>query len=71
MGVSVSLCINMASISANGVDLLPSPSVGSESVLWQNDWLDLDALWDGEWGRSRDGCIRWERASKGNGQFWR
>jgi len=21
--------------------------------------VDLDAIWDGEWGRSRDGCIRW------------
>jgi len=21
--------------------------------------LDPDTLWDGEWGRSRDGCIRW------------
>jgi len=22
-------------------------------------WLYLDAIWDGEWGRSRGGCIRW------------
>jgi len=22
--------------------------------------LDLDAVWIGEWGRSRDGCIRWD-----------
>jgi len=21
--------------------------------------LDPDAVWSGEWGRSRDGCIRW------------
>jgi len=21
--------------------------------------VDSDAVWDGEWGRSRDGCIRW------------
>ena len=21
--------------------------------------MDLDAVWDGEWGRSRDGCIIW------------
>jgi len=21
--------------------------------------LDPDAVWDGEWGRSNDGCIRW------------
>jgi len=29
-----------------------------ESVLWQNGRLDLDVVWDGEWSRSRDGCIR-------------
>ena len=22
--------------------------------------MDLDAVWGGEWGRSRDGCIRWD-----------
>ena len=21
--------------------------------------MDPDAVWGGEWGRSRDGCIRW------------
>ena len=21
--------------------------------------MDPDAVWDGKWGRSRDGCIRW------------
>ena len=21
--------------------------------------MDTDAVWNGEWGRSRDGCIRW------------
>ena len=30
-----------------------------QSVLWQNGRLDPDAVWGGEWGRSRDGCIRW------------
>jgi len=63
--ISASLSINTASISANGVDLSPIPSVGRyvglcvcpESVPWQNGWLDPDAVWDGEWGRSRDGCI--------------
>jgi len=34
-------------------------SVGLESVLWQNGLLDLDAVWDGELGQSRDKCIRW------------
>jgi len=56
----------------------PRPSVGlsvcvsvwPESVLWQNGWLDPDTVWDGEWGRSRDGCIRWGWwSSKGKGQF--
>ena len=74
--ISASLSINIASVSADGVDLSPSPSVGRsvclcpESVLWQNGWLDPDAAWDGEWGRSRDGCIRlgwW--SSKGRGSF--
>jgi len=34
-----------------------------KSVLWQNCRLDPDAVWGGEWGRSRDGCIRsgWRR----------
>jgi len=25
--------------------------------LWKNGQLNLDAIWGGEWGRSRDGCI--------------
>jgi len=29
--------------------------VGPESELWQNGWLDLNAVWGGEWDRSRDG----------------
>ena len=49
----MSLSINIASISANGVDLSPIPSAGlsvcwsvclPESVLWQNGGLDLDAF---------------------------
>jgi len=23
----------------------------SVPVLWQNGWMDPDAVWDGEWGR--------------------
>jgi len=50
-----------------GTDLLPNPSVdrsgcqsvGPEDVLWQNGWLDLEAVWDGEWSQSKDGCIWW------------
>jgi len=41
-------------------------SVCPECVSWQNGWLDPDAVWGGEWGRSRDGCIRWGwRSSRG------
>jgi len=56
--VSASLSINIVSVSAYLTDLLPRSSVvlcvyrsvGLESVLWQNGWLDPDAVWDGEWG---------------------
>jgi len=34
-------------------------SVCPETVLWQNGWLDLDVVCGGEWGRLREGCIRW------------
>jgi len=30
-------------------------SVCPEGALWQNGWLDLDAIWSGEWGRSKNG----------------
>jgi len=26
-----------------------------------------DAVWDGEWGRSNDGCIRWVVIAEGEG----
>ena len=44
-------------------------SVGPESVLWQNGWLDPDGVLGGEWDRSRDGCIRWGWSSKWMGSF--
>jgi len=45
-------------------------SVCLESVLWQNGWLDLVAVWVSEWGLSRDECIRWDpRAPEGKGGF--
>jgi len=45
-------------------------SVCPESVLWLNGWLDPDAMWGGEWGWSKDGCVRWgPRAPKGRGGF--
>jgi len=29
--------------------------------------LDPDAIWGGEWGRSRDGCIEWVVIVEGEG----
>jgi len=49
---------NQQSISRCWYRLVINPicrSVSPENVLLQNGWLDLD----GEWGQSRDGCIRW------------
>ena len=51
----------------------PRPCVGRliQSVLWQNGWVDHDAVWGGEWGQSIDVFIRfgwW--TSNGKGQFW-
>ena len=41
------------------------------SVLCQNGWLDLDAVWDGEWGRSTYACGLLDRGvgRKGMGSF--
>jgi len=47
-----------------------SRSVGLVGELWKNGCLDLDAIWGGEWGRSRDWCIRWgEDRRRGRGSF--
>jgi len=47
------------------------PSVCPVGELWKNGSLDLDAVWGSEWGRSRDGFIRWgANRRKGKGQFW-
>ena len=68
-----------ASFSISGTGLSPRPSDGRsvcvsacpESVLWQNGWVDPDAVSGAEWCRSRDGCIRWGWfSSKGKRQFW-
>jgi len=41
-----------------------------KSVLWQNGWLDPDAVWGDERGRSRDGCVRWcSDRRRGRGSF--
>jgi len=46
-------------------------SVCPESVLWQNGWLDLDAVWNGDRGQWRDGYIRRRSTCpKGKRQFW-
>jgi len=37
--------------------LLVCRSVCPQSVLWQNALLDPDAVWDGNWGRLRDGVL--------------
>ena len=38
--------------------------------MWQNGRVDPDAVGGGEWGRSRDACIRWGwLPSKGKEQF--
>ena len=29
--------------------------------MLENSWLDPDAVWDGEWERSRDECVRWRQ----------
>jgi len=61
--ISMLLSVNIASVSANGVELLSIPSVSRsvcvsiwrsvcpERVLWQNGLLDPDAIWDGELSR--------------------
>jgi len=57
---SVSLSISIASGALMVRACYICLSVGCpESVLWQNGQLDPDVVWGGEWGRSRDGCIRW------------
>jgi len=52
------LSVNIANLNTNAVDLSSIPSVGlcvsrsvgqsvyPESVLWQNDWVDPDAVWE-------------------------
>jgi len=39
------------------VCLSVSQSVGRYDQ-WKNGWLDLDAVWGAEWGRSSDWCFR-------------
>ena len=39
---------------------------------WQHGWLDPDAIWGGEWGRARYGCIRfwWWSSKEKDSFFW-
>ena len=71
--------MSLSSVSTHGMEHSFGPSVGQsigrsvglQSVLWQNGRADPDAIWDGEWGRLRDGYIRWGWLSlKGKVQFW-
>jgi len=65
---------------ALGTDLLPSHLsvsrlVCPEGVLWQNGRLNLDAIWGGELGQSRDEYIRWKSIDGGphsprEGEVW-
>ena len=64
---SASLSINIIERKRySSIDLLPRPPVSlcvclfvcPESVLWQNGCLNPDAIWGGDWGRSRDGSTR-------------
>jgi len=49
----------------------PEGSKSWPSYIWQNGWLDPDAVWGGRCSRWRDGCIRWAwLSSKEKGQFW-
>jgi len=52
--VYASLSFSMASESALAMQHSSGPSVClcPQSVLWQNGWLDLDAIWGDEWGRA-------------------
>jgi len=68
--ISLSFSISIASVGGILTDHSHRPSVSRsvclESDLWQNGWVDPDAVWEDEWGRSRDECIRWGwRSSKG------
>jgi len=53
-----------------GSNIRPSHLSVRTCEQWQHGWLDLDAVWGGEWGQARYGCIRfWWWSSKGKGQF--
>jgi len=64
--VSYPICQSLCLSVSQSVSL----PVGPESVLWQHGWLDPDTIWGGEWGRSRDGCIRWVHVPQGEGKFF-
>jgi len=45
------------------------PSVSPQSLLWQNGWLDPDAVWEVS-GVGRGMGVRGWLSSKGKGKFW-
>jgi len=52
------------------LNIRPPHLSGRTCELWWNGWLDLDAVWGGEWGRAWYGCIRfWWWSLNDNGQF--
>jgi len=51
-------------------NIRPSHLSVSRCEQWQHGWLDLNAVWSGEWGRDRYGCIRfWWWSLKGKGSL--
>jgi len=48
--------------------LLVSRSVGlSDRWIWKNGWLDLEAIWGGKWGRSKDDVLDGVEITQGEG----
>ena len=33
--------------------------IGNESEYWKNGPVDRGAIWDNEWGGSKESCVRW------------
>jgi len=66
----VNRAITLRNIRLDHVCLSLCQSVSPQSVLWQNGWLDPDAVWDGEWNHPRHLRIRLgSRAPRARGCF--
>jgi len=56
--ISASLSISIASVSGSCYGTFAwTISVCQQSLLWKNGWVDPDAVWGGEWGRSRNARV--------------